>query len=188
MITKKNTQTAVIGLGLVMLLQGCASSSLEDPVITQEHRYQVNVNEFEQSLKQVLKPFYYDRVETGKIDVFVSNSRKHFPHWPAIQSHLENHLNMAVDLHFGRASSNPMNVNLEVTLVPGSCKYKKDGHALNLAECNMLRNQYILASNKAFWFEGSEYKDTSSALKTGAVQRLMKGAIKVAEKQTVTGE
>ncbi len=176
----------------VMLVSGCAL--IQPPYTTKPHTtyqdsttFQSTAYHLTQDLHQVLRPLNL-REEKGQVRIALQGGDLDSLTEQKLRQELSEFLQLPVQLTYQPSSQSDISGELDVTLMPDTCRYNRRALPVSAYACQQLRNQYFSVVNKSTWSQGETYQSGSSALDTGAVQRLFSSQLKSAERQPVTGE
>ncbi len=141
----------------------------------------------ELDLKNVLRPVN-KREEQGYIHLSLQGGNLDLQAQQKLRTGLTEYLHLPVKMTYQSDNQRQISAELEVALVPDTCRYNRQSLPVSAHACQQLRNHYLSVANKSTWHHGEEYREHNSALTTGAVQRLFNNQLKSAERQPVTGE
>ncbi|KDM90074.1 hypothetical protein [Photobacterium galatheae] len=154
-------------------------------------QYRVAAAQVQPSLTAVVRPLA-ERLEEGVLKVSISGPAQSLNPQPlntqALSSQLSELLAIPTVVNFIPDNQADYQVDLNVALMPNTCRYQQGPIAVSVNACLLKRNQYRAMTTTAHWDKGADYEVTSSALDIGAVQRLYDDKIKHASSQSTTGE
>lgn len=173
----------------LVLVVGC-----QRPYETETHAtfqdktsFKTTAAQIELDLKNILNPVN-KREEQGYIRLSLQGGNLDQQTQHQLSYQLMEYLQMPVEITYQADKQSQISGEVEVALVPDTCRYNRQSLPISAHACLQLRNHYLSVANKSTWRHGDEYQEQNSALTTGAVQRLFNNQIKSAEKQPVTGE
>ncbi len=168
---------------LVATLVGC-----QRPVFQDSTSFVSNTQRLSADLRQQLAPLS-QRAESGIVQLSLSGGQLSHADRKQLISELSEYLLLPVSLlEYQASEQQTITVEVVASLEANTCRYSKSKIAVTENACLQLRNQYVSLVNKSTWKQGEGYQEANSALTTGAVQRLLNNQLKVAEKQSVSGE
>ena len=175
-------------LGL-LLLMGCQHPYESKPhtCFQDQQTFETTVSRLEQDLLAAVAPLNL-REEEGYLTVLLDGGRLDSKTQQRLKSHLTELVVMPVEIRHQPNGASVVHAEITVDLEPNTCRFNQQALVVSTYACQQLRNRYLSVVNKTAWHEGEQYQQGTSALTTGAVQRLFGNQLKSAERQPVTGE
>ncbi len=172
-----------IFLVLLATLVGCQRPIYQDSI-----SFVSNTQRLSKDLHQQLSPLN-QRGESGTVQLSLSGGQLSYAAQKQLVRELSEYLLLPVSLLDYQASQqSTISVEVVASLQADTCRYRQSEIPLSRQACMQLRNRYASLVDKSTWKQGEDYQEANSALTTGAVQRLLNSQLKVAEKQSVSGE
>lgn len=153
----------------------------------ESYRFRADKDELITSLKEVLAPLS-TRTEKGVLTLVISGPTISDAEEQRILDDVKKNLMIDVFLQTTEQQQDFYQVELAVYLSADTCRFEQGKVALSESACLLKRNQYLQLVNHNTWQQGLQYINNDSALATGAIKRLYENRIKIADKQTVTGD
>lgn len=153
----------------------------------ESYSFSSEVDALTENLKEVLSVLNR-RTEKGLLTLLITGPKIEAKTEQKILSDIKNKLLIDVVLQTAEQQQDFYQVALAVHLSANTCRFEQTNIALSASACLLKRNQYLQLVNSHTWQQGLQYINNDSALATGAVQRLYKNRIKMADKQPVTGD
>lgn len=153
----------------------------------ESYRFRAEEKQLITSLKEVLSPLS-TRTEKGVLTLVISGPKLSAKDEQHILDDIKNNLMIDVFLQSIEQQHDFYEVELEVYLSADTCRFEQGKVVLSESACLLKRNQYLQLVDNNTWQQGLQYINNDSALATGAIQRLYKNRIKIADKQAVTGD
>ncbi|MBR9875532.1 pilus assembly protein FlpD [Vibrio sp. J1-1] len=173
----------------LLLVVGCQRpyETVTHATFQDKTSFKTTVAQIELDLKNILSPVN-KREEQGHIHLSLQGGNLDLQTRQKLRTQLTEYLHLPVQMTYQSDKQNQISAELEVALVPDTCRYNRQALPVSAHACQQLRNHYLSVVNKSTWRHGEEYQEHNSALTTGAVQRLFNNQLKSAERQPVTGE
>lgn len=109
----------------------------------------------ELDLKNILSPLN-KREELGHIRLSLQGGNLEPKIQQKLRTQLNEYLQIPVELTYQADKQNQITAELEVTLVPDTCRYNRQSLPVSAHACQQLRNHYLSVVNKSTWHLGED--------------------------------
>ncbi len=173
----------------LVLLMGCQRPYDAEPHARFQDQLSLKTTQtrLEQDLLAAVSPLN-QREEQGYLTIMLEGGQLDSKTQQRLESRLAELVVMPVEINHQSNSGSAIDAELDVVLKPNTCRFNQQALVLSTNACQQMRNRYFSVASKNTWQQGEQYQQGTSALATGAVQRLFNNQLKSAERQPVTGE
>ncbi|QEO44654.1 pilus assembly protein FlpD [Vibrio tarriae] len=182
----KFSQKILLGLAAIGM-SGCQTADQPHSTYQQSLSFETHTQHLQSDLNQWLAPLK-KREEQGTLQLILRGGQLNQQQVKALEHQLFVDLLLPVELDYQPGSSEHIRGDMKVVLTPKTCRFSPQTQSVSTQRCQLMRNHYFSTVQPETWLQGEQYQEESSALATGAVQRLFNNQAKSAEKQPVTGE